>query len=69
MDALPSRFINEIPENSLEKNEISLNENDDFEFNQDNTIEFDNEYKVLDGIATKKIKYLNGKNKKIKENF
>ena len=24
---------------------------------------------VLGGIATKKIKYLNGKNKKIKENF
>ena len=46
MDALPSRFINEIPEDSVEKNEININkEVDDFEFNQDNTIEFDNEYR------------------------
>ena len=28
MDALPSRFINEIPDESVE-NEISLNDNDD----------------------------------------
>ena len=47
MDALPSRFINEIPEESVEKNEIGLNENDDFEFNQDNSIEFDEEYKLF----------------------
>ena len=26
MDALPSRFINEIPEDSVEKNEININE-------------------------------------------
>jgi len=45
MDALPSRFINEIPEDSVEKNEIGLNEKDDFDFNQDNTIEFDEEYR------------------------
>ena len=45
MDALPSRFINEIPEESLEKNEIPINETEDFEFNQDNTIEFDEEYR------------------------
>ena len=45
MDALPSRFINEIPDESLEKNEIPLNETEDFEFNQDNTIEFDEEYR------------------------
>ena len=38
MDALPSRFINEIPEKVL-KNEIDMNKTDDFEFNQDNSIE------------------------------
>ena len=42
MDALPSRFINEIPEDSVEKNEINIDKTiDDFEFNQDNSIEFD----------------------------
>ena len=45
MDALPSRFINEIPDESLEKNEIPLNETQDFVFNQDNSIEFDEEYR------------------------
>jgi len=45
MDALPSRFINEIPDESVEKNEIGLSNTDDFEFNQDNSIEFDDEYR------------------------
>ena len=45
MDTLPSRFINEIPDESVEKNEISIDETDDFEFNQDNSIEFENEYR------------------------
>ena len=55
MDALPSRFINEIPEESVEKNETSTFENDEFEFNQDNSIDFDEGYKkVLDGIDIKK---------------
>ena len=45
MDALPSRFINEIPEESVEKNEVQINEPDDFEFNQDNTLEYDEEYR------------------------
>ena len=36
-------FINEIPDESVEKKEISLNDNDDFEFNQDNSIEFDDD--------------------------
>ena len=44
MDVLPSRFINEIPDDSVEKNEV-LNENDDFEFNQETSIEFDDEYR------------------------
>ena len=45
MDTLPSRFINEIPDESVEKNEISIDETDYFEFNQDNSIEFENEYR------------------------
>ena len=45
MDALPSRFINEIPENSIEKNEIRTAESNDFEFNQDNSIEYESEYR------------------------
>ena len=54
MDALPSRFINEIPDESVEKNEIGLNNSDEFEFNQDNSIEFDEEYRSPDGIGIKK---------------
>ena len=46
MDALPSRFINEIPDESVEKNEVELErKTDDFEFNQDNSIEFEDEYR------------------------
>ena len=46
MDALPSRFINEIPEDSIEKNEVNIDKDvNDFEFNQDNSIEFDEEYR------------------------
>ena len=45
MDVLPSRFINEIPDESVEKNEASIAENDDFEFNQDTSIEFEETYK------------------------
>ena len=61
MDALPSRFINEIPEKSVEKNEIGLNENDDFEFNQDNSIEFDEEYRSPGWDRYKKNKMLKWK--------
>jgi len=46
MDALPSRFINEIPDGSVEKNDVEFDRNkEDFEFNQDNTIDFDDEYR------------------------
>ena len=69
MDALPSRFINEIPDESVEKNEMGIKENDEFEFNQDNSIEYEEEYKVQDGTGIEKINYLNGKNKKIKTYF
>ena len=47
MDALPSRFVNEIPDENIEKNEIEATEEagQDFEFNQDVGFEFDSEYK------------------------
>ena len=61
MDALPSRFVNEIPENSIEKNEPSFNEQDDFEFNQDNSIEFENEYRSPGWDRYKKNKILKWK--------
>ena len=46
MDALPSRFINEIPEENIEKNKINDEKIiDDFDFNQDNSIDLDEEYR------------------------
>ena len=60
---LPSRFINEIPEDSIQKNEIGGVESEDFEFNQDNSIEFEEGYRSPVGIDIKN-KILNGKNKK-----
>ena len=40
MDALPSRFVNELPEEGIEKNEDPVKEiSDDFDFNQDNLLE------------------------------
>ena len=62
MDALPSRFINEIPEDSIEKNEINIDKTvDDFEFNQDNSIEFDGEYRSPGWDRYKKNKILKWK--------
>jgi len=62
MDALPSRFINEIPEDSVEKNEINVGKTiDEFEFNQDNSIEFDNEYRSPGWDRYKKNKVLKWK--------
>jgi DNA helicase-2/ATP-dependent DNA helicase PcrA len=62
MDALPSRFINEIPEDSVEKNEINIDKTiDDFEFNQDNSIEFDTEYRSPGWDRYKKNKLLKWK--------
>ena len=62
MDALPSRFINEIPEDSVEKNEINIDKTiDDFEFNQDNSIEFDSEYRSPGWDRYKKNKILKWK--------
>ena len=46
MDSLPSRFVNEIPEDSVEKNEDPIREvPDDFDFNQDQSFESDEEYR------------------------
>ena len=63
MDALPSRFINEIPENSVEKNEINIDKTiDEFEFNQDTSIDFDEEYRSPGWNRYKKNKALKWKN-------
>ena len=62
MDALPSRFINEIPDESVEKNEINdVKMVDDFEFNQDNSNEFDEEYRSPGWDRYKKNKILKWK--------
>jgi len=46
MDSLASRFINELPENGIEKNEEPVKEiADDFDFNQDNLIDNNTEYR------------------------
>ena len=63
-----SRFINEIPDESVEKNEINFENNDDFDFNQDNSIEYDEEYRSP-GWDRYKRKCLNGKNKEFGKNF
>ena len=61
VDTLPSRFINEIPEESVEKNDIDFTETDDFEFNQDNSIEFEEEYRSPGWDRYKKNKLLKWK--------
>ena len=62
MDALPSRFINEIPEDILEKNEVTIDRNtDDFEFNQDIAIDTDSEYRSPGWERFKKNKALRWK--------
>ena len=61
MDALPSRFINEIPDESVEKNELGITENDDFEFNQDNSLEFERGYRSPGWDRFKKNKLLKWK--------
>ncbi len=61
MDALPSRFISEIPDGSVEKNEIGITEAEDFEFNQDNSVEFEGEYRSPGWDRYKKNKILKWK--------
>ena len=56
---LPSRFINEIPDDHVEKNEVEIEKTiEDYEFNQDNSIEYDNdEYRSPGWNRYKKIKF------------
>jgi DNA helicase II / ATP-dependent DNA helicase PcrA len=63
MDALPSRFINEIPDENVEKNEINAHKEieQDFDFNQDINIDFDSEYKSPGWERYKKNKILKWK--------
>ena len=62
MDALPSRFVNEIPDETTEKNEMDLDKNnDDFDFNQDSSIEFDEEFRSPGWERFKKKKILRWK--------
>ena len=61
VDALPSRFINEIPDSSVEKNEVDITKNDDFDFNQDNSIEFEDGYRSPGWDRYKKNKILKWK--------
>ena len=62
MDALPSRFINEIPDESVEKNEMEIDKNvDDFDFNQDNSLEFDEGHRSPGWDRYKKNKILKWK--------
>ena len=62
MDALPSRFINEIPDGSVEKNEVGITrDKEDFEFNQDNSLDFEDEYRSPGWERFKKNKLLKWK--------
>ena len=61
MDTLPSRFISELPDESVEKNESNAtNKENDFEFNQDN-ISFDDEFRSPGWERLKKNKLLKWK--------
>ena len=62
METLPSRFINEIPSDSVEKNDPNNDRDiEDFEFNQDNSLEFDQEYRSPGWERFKKNKILKWK--------
>ena len=46
MDSLPSRFLNELPDEGIEKNEEPVTEvSDDFDFNQDNIFDDNQQYR------------------------
>ena len=60
MEAIPSRFINELPEDNIEKNEVLEKEKDDeFDINQENPIELGEEYRSpgWDRLKKKLIKW------------
>ena len=46
MDSLPSRFVSELPEDGIEKNEGIIKEvSEDFDFNQDKLFDDNQEYR------------------------
>ena len=50
IDSMASRFIDELPDKNIEKNSFfdeEINNDEDFDFNQDNSIELGDEYKEL----------------------
>ena len=53
----------------LEKNETDINKNEDFEFNQDNTLEFEDEYRSPGWDRYKKKNIKMEKIKKLKHIF
>ena len=62
MDTLPSRFVSELPNASVQKNESNLiNDDNDFDFNQDSTIDFDDEFRSPGWERLKKNKMLKWK--------
>ena len=59
IDSLPSRFVSELPDDSIEKNEEEVKDiSDDFDFNQDNFLEDENEEYRSPGWARLKKKLL-----------
>ena len=62
MDAVPSRFVNELPDKNIQKNEMKFEkEKDDFDFNQDAEIEFGEEFRSPGWNRLKKNKLLRWK--------
>ncbi len=62
MDALPSRFINELPDENIEKNEnLKESNKDDFEFNQDLGIDLDESFRSPGWERLKKNKMIKWK--------
>ena len=61
-----SRFVNELPDKNIEKNEIFKKDDEDFDFDQDNSIQFDEGYRSPGWDRLKK-KLIKWKNKEIKK--
>ncbi len=62
MDALPSRFVNELPDKNIEKNEnTEITDKEDFDFNQDIEIELGEEFRSPGWERLKKNKFLKWK--------
>ena len=56
-----SRFLQEFFDESIEKNELGIDEKNDFDFNQDNSIEIEEEYRSPGWDRYKKNKILKWK--------